>query len=388
MKNIDKIGFFKENKEAKRRVLRALEETISSVLHQYDDVVSIILFGSLARKEGVWKREEGRLSIISDLDLLVITRKKRKLSKGLRRIVESIKEREGFEIDIRFICRDKLKGLIKDTHTFDEKEGVTLWGKNVIPEFPKFNKDDIGLKDVIFLFFNRVLLTVLNFPIFNVEEIDAKKWLSHEASKTLFTCADIINICGGRYYPSVFKRVKFAKEACKELKLPDEKIFLRDLEKAVNFRFKETHKPFMSNPFNYWLRSKEHLLRTFHFFCVNRSKGKTTDEETFRARLFFLYHQTYRVRFKNLLHHLFKLLMLGKLPRPPKNISQYPVSCRMASLMLYMALAKEIHQKYLREAERYLSMVRFPRELQEADTRVKWALLRDELKKLHEAAIF
>ncbi|RKX44205.1 MAG: hypothetical protein DRP27_07000 [Thermotogae bacterium] len=391
MKNIDKIGFFKENKEAKRRVLRALEETISSVLHQYDDVVSIILFGSLARKEGVWKREEGRLSIISDLDLLVITRKKRKLSKGLRRIVESIKEREGFEIDIRFICRDKLKGLIKDTHTFDEKEGITLWGEDITSEFPKFKEEDINIEDAIFLFFNRVILTLNSFPLSNIKSAHARRWLSHEASKTMFTCADLISIFYGKYFSSILERVKFAETKLKSLNIPDRKAILEDLKIAVNFRFKEVNKVSINNAYDYWARSREHLINIFTVLYTKSSrKGELRiNEQELKSQLTSLYERKYNIKLKTTLYQVLKLLRSGNIPKLPGSITHYFVNCRMASLMLYVAVGKEgVRNDHVKKAEEYLSQVCFLPSKDKEDMKEKWKFLRDKLVELYEAYIF
>ncbi len=391
MKNIDRLKFFqKENKEAEIKIIKVLNRIIFETLRCYNDVVSIILFGSLASGEGVWKRE-GKIRVISDLDLLIITKKKRALTKKLKYTIEEIKEKEGIDVDLKFICYNTLKKMNKDTHTFDRKEGIIIWGKNVTSYFPDFKDGDINIKDIIFSFFNQVLLNIESFPIFDTENLNTKKWLTYKASKNMLTCTRMISTYYNNYSSSILKRVEFTKKKCEELTILNKDVFLEDLNNAVDFRFKDVDNSYLNNAYDYWVRSREHLIKLFQFLCVRKNLMYliSIDEKMFEFQLSFLYKVEYKIDLKILLYHLYKLIVLKKIPKFPKTKEQYPICCRMASLMLYLAINKEGPiEDYIMKAENYLSMVyRIPK-IKGMCSKDKWIFLRDELEELHIAGIF
>lgn len=386
IENVDKLKFFqKENKEAEIKIIKVLNRIIFETLRCYNDVVSIILFGSLASGEGVWKRE-GKIRVISDLDLLIITKKKRALTKKLKYTIGEIKKKEEIDVDLKFVCYNTLKKINKDTHTFDRKEGIIIWGKDVTSYFPEFKDGDINIKDIIFSFFNQVLLNIESFPTFDTENLNAKKWLTYKASKNMLTCTRMITIHYNNYSPSILKRVEFTKKKCEELTILNKDVFLEDLNKAVDFRFNDIDNSYLNNAYDYWVRSREYLIKLFQFLCVGKNLMYLTsiDEKMFEFQLSFLYKVEYKVNLKMLLYYLYKLIVLKKIPKFPKTKEQYPICCRMASLMLYLAINKGGPiEYYLIKAENYLSMVYHVPKIKGMCSKDKWIFLRDELEKLH-----
>jgi len=158
LKNIDDLKIFQvKNEEAKIKVIRALDDIVSK-LCQYcgNDIVSIVLFGSIAKGEGVFKRKNKTIKIISDLDLLIVTKRRIPILlklKKLRQAIKEIEKKENVCVDLKFICYNKLRHLATDTHTLDRREGITIWGKDITSEFPKFRHSDISIEDAIFFIF-------------------------------------------------------------------------------------------------------------------------------------------------------------------------------------------------------------------------------------------
>lgn len=393
IKNVDRLKFFqKENEEAEIKIIKVLNRVISETLRCYDDVVSIMLFGSLASGEGVWKREGKKIKVLSDLDLFIITKKRRVLAKKLKKLkhaIGEIKKKEDIEVDLKFACYSTLKKMKKDTHTFDRKEGITIWGKDVTSYFPEFKDGDINIKDIIFSFFNQVLLNIESFPMFDTENLNTKKWLTYMASKNILTCTRMISIYHNNYSPSILKRVEFTKKKCEELTILNKDIFLEDLNTSVDFRFKDVNNYYLIDAYNYWVRSREYLIKLFQFLCIGKNLMYCINEKMFESQLSFLYKVEYKVNLKILLYYLYKLIVLKKIPKFPKTKEQYPIYCRMASLMLFFAINKGGPiEDYLIKAENYLSMVYHVPKIKGMCSKDKWIFLRDELEKLHIGGIF
>jgi len=384
--NLNKFVFFKiENEEARNKILNLIRVMVSEILHRSNSVVSIMLVGSFARHEGVWKVKHGKIKILSDLDLLVITKKRENISKRLRKPLKELEQKSGITVDLMTIRYSNLGKLLKDTHTLDRKRGVTIWGENVTSKFPKFEKDDIDFKDILFLFFNRVLLTLVNpiFANFKCSNEDFLERLSYEASKTMFTCADLINIYCNNYQTFITEKVKNANKQLKTRDVEiDKKIFLEDLNKAANFVFKETNLLYFPRCFEYWLKARNCLIKLFFSFLEKEMNKKTIlaciDALKLRKKL----------TLKSRLILSYKLLRSKRIPRIFWKMHP-AVYCRTASLLLYLAIRKRnsLTEKYLIDAETELSKVYFFRKSDEKAWN-RWIRTRDKLVRLHKLGVF
>lgn len=254
--------FMVYNEKLSKSIDSALEFAVHYILKELgDNVISILLTGSLSRGEGVWKFYKGDPILVSDIDLFIVVEKPIS-NYVLNRISNEISRRTGFSFDIKFSLFELLPYLPKDTHTFDWKySSKVLWGANVLDIFPKFSSEDIDQKDIIILFFNRILLTLKKFPIFGLYSTNSKILLSNEASKTLFTCADLIIIANGEYSPSISDKIKILRR----LKNTDitsthhtsvKSVLLKEINNAFRFRFYNEHLLYYQDAFEYWIRSK------------------------------------------------------------------------------------------------------------------------------------
>lgn len=380
--------FYRHNKDASRKVSDIIYRIVLKLLEYYDDIISILLFGSIARGEGIWKRgNDNTIKIISDLDLLVITNKTRTYSKEFKRFMNELESYENISIDIKFLRFKTLRNSNLDTHTFDKKDSLIIWGLDLSSYFPEVKKEDIKIDDMIFLFFNRIILTLEKFPILELKNLSpgAKEWLSHEASKTMFTCADLVSIYFGNYTSSVIEKVKFTRKQSEKLRIPNKNKFLKDMEKAFNFRFKNIDVNYFDDPFHFWLSARDHLLTIFkHLY--EKSAGELYGErvEDFFISSLITFFNENEQNIKDIIFSLFKLLSIKKLPR----FSNHEFNCRMASLMLYLSLNTNLEEDYLNKAEDYLFKVYFDLKLKKMEKKERFLFLQKELKRLHEEQIF
>lgn len=380
--------FVKENVEAERKIENLIERVKSEILNYFNkDIVSISLIGSFAVGEGVLKKKNGEVKIISDLDLFVITKIREKIPKKLEETLKDIEDETGITVDLKIKRYIKLRFLPKDTHTLDiKKSGIVIHGKDVVPVLPEFEEGDITSKDIFFLFFNRIILSIEEYSPGDIAASHKNKLerLSHEASKTMFTCADMIGIHHGNYPSSIVKRVKFVENKLGKIKINKEK-FLKDLNTALKFRFEETNKLYLENAHNYWFRARNYLINLFIFFL----------EEIYHIRDISKYpyleskNTSFRREIRSIYKSLQTIYILLKMKKVPKFLWKIRPStcCKMASLMLYMAIDNKIERKYVMKAEEYLSKVYFRRKNWH-DTKGTWILLRDELIKFHKLGIF
>ena len=79
-----------------------------------------------------------------------------------------------------------------------------------------------------------------------------------------------------------------------------------------------------------------------------------------------------------------------RIPKVPMTRLQYVIGCRMASLMLYMALDKKglIRDYYVSRAEKYLSMVCYLPRAKKGNIKDRWVFLRNMLREFHNKGIF
>lgn len=381
--------FWKENQQAERNVGDLIEQVRAAILHEFDNsVIAIILVGALARGEGAWKKIDNRLVILSDLDLLVVTRHGAKISEGLQNKLGNLEKETGITIDVRFQSQASLKLSARSTHLYDVREtGIAIWGDKKTLGIPNFREKDIGYKDIVALFFNRCILCLeeCSPDDFVLSDANALERLTRFASDTMFTCADFITISSNSYSPSVFERVRFAKSNLAQLNTAiNEEQFLSNLDKAINFKFAETTKLYLEDANDFWLAARQHLVDLFSFF-FKQAYGIT---DISRYPNLLTRGVSLRGKARSVLSRLrtaYRLLKTKKLP-PPLSVLNISFYCRMASLMLYLALGEKLEVSYMAKADEYMSKVYLHRKSR-LDTKGAWLALGNELKDFHKLGI-
>lgn len=381
--------FIKEHEEAQKKVESSIEQVKMEILrHLGNRVTAIILIGGLARGEGAWKEANGQLKVISDLDLLVSTRWGTKVSKELQDELRRLGDQTGIEIAPRFVNNSELRFSPNSTELLDIKEiGIPIYGEKATLSLPEFDRDTIGFKDIVYLFFNRVYLSIDECSPDDCLSSDsgALERLSRGAVQTMFTCADFVTIHGHNYCSSVFDRVRFVKDNIFQQNMDiDKNEFLADLDKAVEFKFEQTDKLYLNDAREFWLRARSHLINLFLLLF----EQKFGTREISRYSYLQLKESPFGARARLALSRLRKVLKLIKMKKIPsfRNVPDPHFYCRMAWLMLYLALGESTKTEYLTKAEDYLAKVyRFKRRRLNAEE--KWLALQDEARRLRQLGV-
>ncbi len=384
------MGYFKiENAEAQERIESLIKRVKAEILGSLTDrVVAIILIGGLARGEGVWKKVNGQVRVISDADLLVSTKVGARIPNELEARLKNIEDQTGIVIAPRIRSNIEWRFSPRNTELFDIQEnGTTIYGRKEDLNLPKVDQSELNFKDTVYLFFNRVYLSIeeCSPDDFNSSDEDALQRLSYMAAQTMFTCADFIAIHCHNYLPSVFDRVSFAESKLNELDINiDKGAFLSDLHRALDFKFNWTDKPYLEDARDFWLKAKSHLLALFTFLFVQ--EYGVADISKYAYFQYKLSPLTGRLR--NMISRLRRLARLVK-NRKLANFTAIPDlqhHCRLAGLMLYMALSENLTVEYITRAEEYLLKVyRYRNEMM--DARDSWLTLRNELKNFRKLGI-
>ena len=383
--------FWKANQEATLQVNKALNLTIGVLKESLaTKMLAVLLTGSFSRGEGVWKQRGGKIEILSDLDLLVILKLGAKASPAANEKIKQISENTGINIDLKIRSPFKIKYLPKDTHTFDiPRTARTVYGQDLLDMFPHIRQGDLGTGEIEAIFFNRAILNIEKCSPQDLKsDSDSGLWkLSYLAAKTMFTCTDIMTIHHGCYNPSINERAKLATELSASFAIP-QKQFLHDLATACNFVFKRPESFRIEGISSYWSRSRQYLLSLFllslgrgnnpqEIFCYPFPVKDDNLPILEKIRLSYKKLKTSHILLKR--HKQLKLMW-----------KVHPItSCRMACLMLYMAIAgdKDTEKVYTSKALEYFSNL-YPFSNQNCSITGSWIALRNELLQLHSLGVF
>jgi len=378
--------FWNANQEADLRVKETIDFLVKAAI-QYlgDDILSIILMGSFARGEGIWKKLEERIEILSDIDLLVVLKGHKRIPTQLSEEIRRIKNKMNIQIDIRFKSSFRLRFYPKDTHTYDYLHiSQVIYGRDIKKLFPRVFREDIGKSDIEALFFNRAKNNIKECSPAYLTSNSGKDllMLNYMAAKTMFTCTDIMSIYHRNYSPFIDERIKFGRENLKTFGILPER-FLEDLDIAHRFVFEQPAAPTIENIRDYWARARGYLLRLFLFANGRKNEFNEIFNYPFSLRLscvekIRLFYK--RIKFVRVLWKRYNRFTLFRRFHPV-------IYCRMASLMLYMAIDKDKEEAYTRKALEYFSNL-YHLENEMGKTGDIWMTLRSNLLEFHKAGLF
>lgn len=378
--------FFIENTEAEERIGKLIERAKGEILGCLrKQVKAIVLVGSLARGEGAWKKVDGRLVIISDVDLLVITRSTTRIPVRLQESLNNLKSESGIEVALWIKSVVSMKVSRSEVDLRDIKEtGLVLYGEKDILADMEPDESETGFENAVFLFFNRAMLAILECSPqdFMATDGSANQRLSLSASAIMMTCTDIITIAQGAYFPSPVKRVEFTRSTSSRLNADtDNEQFLRDLLAALSYKLEQTERLYLENADEFWLRAKDYLMKLFLYYF--RQKYGTEDIFAY-PDIVGKEHSLIRIvlNLATSFKTAYILARSGKRPRFCFNAKNLFYG-KMAALSLFLALGKELDRGYINKAAYYLQRVHhFDPEM--ADSEAMWLDLRGRLRDLHQ----
>jgi len=383
--NLAKVKFLAEaNSELQRTIRVRIEHVISEVLAHFGGVVSIVLIGSLGRGEGIWKLDDGSAKLTSDLDLLIVTSNSQSLPEPLRHL--SYERGAQIPVNISLATHRNLNRRRKGTYAMDIKEGsLVIWGDDVIEHLPEVRPEDIGFEDIVALFFNRGLFSIVDFSPGDLVSTDKTVLirLSHEASKMVSTCADMISITANTYTPSTLTRLKITKEMVEKGTIAidiDQQGFLALLDLTIEFNI-DKKRPYIENIQHYWLSARLYLMDIFSMLLSKEHPGAHLPDAL------HLLSEYSRPSVKLRVYTWYRLLRLGKIPSLLPHVDPV-VSWKKAVLTAFMAItADELLEEHVHEAERSLGKIYWRRDTG-GSVNARWIRLRDELRMLRLEYVF
>jgi len=383
------VFFVVRNDQAERRVSDLIQQVKGEIEDYFGDQTEVILLiGGLARGEGAWKRVDGQLKVLSDLDVLVGTKSRARHPNELGARLDEIGREVGIPVDLRIRCTAEWKLAPRDTELFDIAEwGVPICGTKEQLGLPRIEKPRFDFKNSVYLFFNRAFLTIEECSPGDFVPFDenALSRLSKAASQTMFTCADFITIHCRNYFSSVLDRVRFVNTMLPVLDLNiDVEEFLADLNRALDFKFRQVDNLFLEDAQDFWRRARGHLVGIFSLLLKQECgvSEVTNYEDAIRNRLSVIR----RTHFT--LSRLRRVLLMVKKGRIPsiRNLPNPQHYCRLAGFMLYMALGDELSMHYVRRAQCYLARV-YWRKSVPPRARDLWLALRDDIHSLRNIGV-
>ena len=374
--------FYISNPEAERLLgdcLREAKEALCQTLGT--SLSSLILFGSLCRGEGVWRESDGRVQIVSDVDLLAIVNRSRPLPAQLAEQTEDISQRHGVHVDVEVATTWQIRNLWQPTLRVDLLNSQeALVGRR----FESRGDDSLqfDMNDVIALAQHRAAKCVLAInDMSSATECNDQQLLAVEAAKTAVVCADLVTIRDGRYRPSLVERQAYVVEAHPDLPTDFEPI-RRDIVGQIDAKLRDELD--IASGKDHWLHLTHHLY-TLLDACHQRDHAHIAWEDYItdhrQWRRWWLKPLTAWNNRRKLRQACWALGWLSQ-----RSFGDPRESIRVAALALHRARSEDLNERWLRFAEYSLATCVAPETLAPSPE-LEWNRLRDQLARLHERGI-
>lgn len=302
------------SKRADEKIQEDIEVINRVILENYNDVVSIIMFGGFGHQGGSFKEVDGKILPLNDYDLYIITRNpledaslekvgelcSEAIGRGGKEIVENYNEKydenEFFHVDLHNITESNLGKLYPTQRTYDLKTSIVVYGeRSVLDRIPNVK---ISKSDSIRPLFNKLdHLTIAEGNSDIIKSIYAVKGFTD-----LCTCILIYkNMYVPRYQDrvSVFKKLNvpdelknFVELATKSklyygYELKDVDYFFKNSKKWVLWTLKSILKHYLKEESNDW---KEIISKAYEELPYKYFNEYLKSDKLF----FFQYYLNYR----------------------------------------------------------------------------------------------
>ena len=379
------MTYFKvDNPEAKSRIDKLVEQIVAESLHYLGyNVKSIVLGGAFARGEGAWKKLNGAVEIISDLDICVNIRRRTKIPGRLAQRLKQLGNETGVDIDF-VILPPLVKPLSRSNSTWAYDMLTTsrpIYGPDGHLNLAPVQQENIGFDNAISLFFHRhmeVLYQCSPRDFLSPDE-SALGRLSLSATGMMFTCLDLFTLYLGSYRSSFYDRAAFVSDRIAELDVPVNKNqFLNDVKKALAFKCELVDRNYLEDGLDFWLSARKYLVSLFEYFL--ECKYGNRDISKYNKCIYNGNRQGQVYATLNNWAILARLVRMGKLPSPWCLVRGCTFYYWMAAFMLSMALGSKLDNDFLSRAKQLTTTVNLRlkknKPLTDEET---WLMLREEL---------
>lgn len=211
----------------------AIEKTVDSIIEEVSAQLvssfrprSIILAGSFARGEATIDNSEGRLSFLSDCEMVLVAN--RYLTS--KRIMKKLSSMPAGESKPKFVIRSSIALPVyslfpvasllwkPNLWNYDLKYGSrTIYGQDYIARMPDFKPEQIPAWEGIRLVFNRMAEALRYFPaVGDLSAPEQEQETAFWVSKIILACQDALLITDGKYHVSSRMRNKLFQKVFRQ----------------------------------------------------------------------------------------------------------------------------------------------------------------------------
>jgi predicted nucleotidyltransferase len=208
-----------ENKEIDASVNKAVSHNLrilsQEIVRRLPDVLSIYLTGSYAASEGTVVIEDNDIKLLSDYDLVIITKEKASTANLCKKSFPNLKniyEMPGHPMFEVFIWRrSELSKLSPTKFLYDFKSAKCIYGTEISASLPRFSASKIPISEGIRLVFNRAFGALVPFSPSMLNEnpsVRKRRHLTFESVKLILGLCDALLITQGTYFTAPKKDTK------------------------------------------------------------------------------------------------------------------------------------------------------------------------------------
>jgi len=226
-----------------------------------DNLISIVLIGGFARREGSVLIMNNQLKLMNDFDIFIITKTPLKidlkqlslecLKKCNINSNFSFKQSTGtmqFYIDFRNLTLGELEKIPPFIKYFEIRNSAkTIYGKDVLDNIPDYKVSDIPLEEGLRHILNRASL-LLEYSVPSYEKIgqQEKETAVFFIGKCYLSIAEALLLYSGEFISSYKKRAHILNKTLKE-KFPDLLNTIPDLQEKIEFHTALKLRPSLEN---------------------------------------------------------------------------------------------------------------------------------------------
>lgn len=370
--------FYLKNEEAEAHVRKCITKAQDIIIRAIGpSVISLILYGSLARGEGIARCSSDNKLFLSDVDLLAILKRKRPIPMHMKRELHSLSEQFQMNIDMHATTLFRLRYDWLPTLRLDlEHSHKTLTGRCPNLSNLGVNPQELGMGEVMALVFHRAAKCLFHFYEASKDVgIASDSALRSEAEKTAVLCSDIISIRLGKYHTALVERNRVVAESDLDLNVDWESI-KSDINHTIDQRFSGKYS---EEPLQHWQRMMAHMYELIDA-CFAKDAG-AVNWNTYMKSLPD-WHVWWLRPIKVILNQYKLARALGKLGLKKTHWSfNANINIQLATMALHRARYRELNNKWLDMASKCLRNV-YQRTDEQSLPEQKWNRMRYELFEL------
>ena len=202
--------------------LEGLIEQVTEAIVEALDPISIILFGSTSRNEISYLIDNGHIDLLSDIEMIVVTKNKRCIPAQLYTQLNSVEKNINmknalFHIDFGLTILRQLKNSVHTIRTFDiKKEGKIIYGRNLLnllPDVTAKTLDKSRTKELILIRLANQLFYIPNRIVLGISSEYERMIFRYISARNILDIPTILLALNGTILSTYKDRVDFIRRS-------------------------------------------------------------------------------------------------------------------------------------------------------------------------------